>query len=139
MNEGERRVPPRTKPHTPQEHEQMVEITIDLPPDLLKLITDAAAGRTDGAVLLEAFDNVDDDVLAAYFRQNPRASFSGTVAGTPPEGAATGSRRHLEVTVEQRRLIAAIAVELGAESPADLCVEVLRLHLTGHEGWNAEP
>lgn len=112
----------------PTDDDQVVSLPVYLPPDILERLTAATQGRTYADVLLEAFEQIDDDALRAALTPPRPSSRRGIPTRPAPRTGAPGIQRQLRVTNAQRRWIEAKATELGTSRSA-LCVQALRLHL----------
>lgn len=110
--------------------DQVVNLPVYLPPDLLDRLVDAAAGRTYADVLLDAFEHVDDGQLRAALAPVRTTSARGIPARPVARTGAPGIQRQLRVTAAQLRWIEAKAGDVGALSRSALCVQALRLHLS---------
>jgi hypothetical protein len=129
-NGPQRAAQPRQKPKTAAadaDDDHVVSLPVYLPPDILERLTEATQGRTYADVLLEAFEQVDDDALRTALTPPRPSSRRGIPTRPAPRTGAPGIQRQLRVTNAQRRWIEAKATELGTSRSA-LCVQALRLH-----------
>jgi hypothetical protein len=126
--------PARGRTRAADADDQVVNLPVYLPPDLLERLVDAAAGRTYADVLLEAFEHVDDDQLRTALAPVRTPSAKGIPARPIARTGAPGIQRQLRVTAAQLRWIEAKAGDVGAPSRSALCVQALRLGLSEPHG-----